>query len=171
MKKVNFQLIENIRSCLKNDAITSLSSSLRIPSDPARQRSSFATFLGLFLMFTNGLWIRFSSSPPQRFQRQPRDLFVWRTTPDSSTAKTNLRGRTDGTSLSPVVTIQYRIVESLLRFLRVPLLSSVSITRFFRLFVFPPGHLFRRLTRGKLWIVRSLENIQYSFNFVSFYLW
>lgn len=57
---------------------------------------------GLFLMFTNGPVprIRFSSSPPQSFHWQPRDLSVWRTTPDSSAAETNLRGTMDGTLLS-----------------------------------------------------------------------
>lgn len=37
---------------------------------------------------------------PQSFHWQPRDLFVWRTTPDSSAAETNLRGTMDGTLLS-----------------------------------------------------------------------
>lgn len=64
---------------------------------------SLALLPGLFLMFTNGPvpWIRFSSSPPpQSFHWQPRDLSVWRRTPDSSAAETNLRGTMDGTLLS-----------------------------------------------------------------------
>lgn len=93
------------------------------------------------------------------FQRQPRDLFVWRTTPDSSTAKTNLPGRMDGTSLSPVVTIQYRIVESLLRFLRVlsfhlsasdhPLLSIIRLPSWVPLSASNEGKTLDHLIFGK----------------------
>lgn len=88
----------SLQNLLKEEESPSSSSSPSFIKD-----LSLALPPGLFLMFTNGPVprIRFSSSPPQSFHWQPRDLSVWRTTPDSSASReTNLRGTMDGTLLS-----------------------------------------------------------------------